>query len=776
MRTWLTLAMVTAQSAGERRKRELNIMGRAFRVVAAVCAFLAGSAPAVAQSQRALAIPVPLAPLVGPQTVAPAGSGPSLEEVLAERLERDAHRGHSLAAPEQAAPVAVSPLRPLRARAVTQGSALRFDGERRRVELTTYVPEPARARALRVTTLSSINLLPERSRFRVFLNEVFIGEGPLDNFDTAGSVDLPLPEGVAQKGENRVTLELVHYHRVFCGPEASFSLWTDVDLVRSGIVLDLEEAPEARELFVLGLFAAGLEGGIELRGIERLGAEAEPVASALVTKLAGALGGELVPFWFGSAWTVAGAAQARARITFLPSVTPEIRFALGGDGVPVMLVGWPEIAESEALTAVMRELDAAIPPRRPAQPLPVVETGRFTTLAELGVASFEIEDRYSITEIPFRLPDDFVILTNAKTEMRISYAFVGGLPFGSVLQVYVNDKNIRVLPLWGEGQVVEDFPLRFEARHLRAGVNRIAFEVIIPGDPPDLPCPVGSGPSVGILDSTALLVPQSPSMFLPDMHFAFSRLGPDSVQVSALAARVFSSRAILALRAAFAGQDPAPMNESMRLKLLTLEELAAMPAGPYRFDRRVVERVLSPPAPDEPATAPLSLIALMQSQRRAAAEPGLFEKLVRFGREKLDAARYALIPSSGAVLDRWLATQSGKAILFQLDPTRPNEIFLVLAPGAEIEAIAAALVAARNTAHGPRGQVSVLDRDGTWRNWFAPDREPVLLEPLTLANLRPVVGNFVSAMPVRYVLGLFLLALLSAVLALRFVIGTRKYT
>ena len=69
----------------------------------------------------------------------------------------------------------------------------------------------------------------------------------------------------------------------------------------------------------------------------------------------------------------------------------------------------------------------------------------------------------------------------------------------------------------------------------------------------------------------------------------------------------------------------------------------------------------------------------------------------------------------------------------------------------------------------------MLDNQGRWQNWTAPDRQPVLLEPVTLHNIRHVVGNFVSAMPIRYVTGLFFLALISALFALRLVIATREH-
>ncbi|WP_323037385.1 hypothetical protein [Pararhodobacter sp.] len=122
-----------------------------------------------------------------------------------------------------------------------------------------------------------------------------------------------------------------------------------------------------------------------------------------------------------------------------------------------------------------------------------------------------------------------------------------------------------------------------------------------------------------------------------------------------------------------------------------------------------------------------------------------------------------------------MTEQNGQAALIQLDPTQPNQVWMVRAPGSDISAIASAFVAARTNAEGPRGQLSILDNNGIWQSWIAPDRQPVLLEPVTLGNVRFVLGNFVSAMPIRYVTGLFFLALISALFALRLVISTREH-
>lgn len=88
--------------------------------------------------------------------------------------------------------------------------------------------------------------------------------------------------------------------------------------------------------------------------------------------------------------------------------------------------------------------------------------------------------------------------------------------------------------------------------------------------------------------------------------------------------------------------------------------------------------------------------------------------------------------------------------------------------------IAQSIAAARAYGRGPRGQVSILGHDGGWDNWIAPDRQPNLLEPWSFQNFRTAMGNFVSARPIFYTFLMLLLALASALVALRLVISTRE--
>jgi cellulose synthase operon protein B len=733
---------------------------------------LAGLTPARAQSPQ---IPLPL--------IAP-GDTVSLQtelDNLAARIGREGQRSASSIPGAQLGaegPVLLSPLRPVQARGRPAGSALRFDGERRSLDFALYLPDPGRVRGLRVATMSSINLLPERSSFRVLVNGTPVGTGRLDSFTGFGITEFALPPEVLRMGPNDVRIELVQYHRIFCGPDASFALWSDIDLARTGAVLDTADPLAGDAGFRMALAAAAATGsGLELRGADLLGDQRDAWLGAITQRIAASLGGDPIPLRFTPSWSVAPPVPVAARITFLPADEPAVRFATGGDGAQVMVIGVPPGSAPVPLPV----FETIFPPLPRRDPVPVMSIRQPVPLSDLGFQSLELRDRYSLTEIPFRLPDDYVVLNSGKSEMTLTYIYAQDLPPGSVLQIHVNGINVRVLPLRGQGgQLIRDFPVRFQAHHLRGGVNTLAFEVIVPGDPADLPCPHRDQPVVAISDRSTIAAPYSPSMYLADMHYAFSALTPRGIVTGDLTARAFDALDVLTLRAALApGQRAGLTDAGARLNLIAIEDLGAVPAGGFQISRRAIERVLTPPGaePDtllmaraEAPGADQTLLRLERAREQPAALTAGWDWL----RVYATTALQLMHPRAGPLLELWLSTQRGQAILLQLDPGQPDQIWLLRAPGSDVNAIAAAIVAARTQGLGPRGQVSVLDDQGRWQSWTAPDRHPVLLEPLSIWNLRHVLGNFVSAMPIRYVLGLFFLALISAVFALRFVIATRE--
>ncbi|PQO22990.1 hypothetical protein C2I36_10185 [Rhodobacteraceae bacterium WD3A24] len=686
----------------------------------------------------------------------------------------------------------LSPLRP-----VDQGDGgeeaagstrLRFGGEREVREFRLFADAADTARELRIVTQSSIHVLPERSRMRVFLNGGEVGSRQLENFTEPRAATFTLPPELLERGANRVRIEMEHFHRIYCGPEAAFGLWTDIDLARSGIGLDPADLAPGAEGFLMALAGeAARRRPVEIRADGALAPRWQDWLGRLTTRLDATLSGAPLVYRFAPRWTVHDAAPAQARITFMPGEPGRVRFVRGGDGARVMVV--------ETGDGAPPEIDGIFPPVAQRAPIARLAPGRETALADLGFETLRASQHYLKREQVFRLPEDWLILTAAKARLRFDYAYAEGLPEGAMLLVQINGETIRMLPLEDEGgRLITRFPVDFQARLLNGGANTLGFELFVPGNPPDLPCGGDAGPVLELRASSTLHVPDSPRMAMPDMEPAFARLGPDSLTVAAPTDDGFSDGDLLGLTAALArGRPEGEQGRAPRLHLVAFDHLGSVPAGDFQLGRRVLEDVLLPQSAeltdDAPAAAPPRETEDDRADRFAALYgedaapppdngeepgPGWGAQALAVATDLARGASDLMMPRTGQRLQGWLSGQNGLAVLLQLDYDRPEDIWLVPARDADISDIAAAIVRARQTGEGPAGQVSVLQRDGEWRNWAAPDRRPALREPLSLGNMRLVMGNFVSTVPIYFTLALFVLAVFSALVALRFVISTRE--
>jgi len=652
------------------------------------------------------------------------------------------------------------------------GPHARVTGERELVSFDLYVADPGRTHRLQLVTISSINLLPERSFMRVLVNGVDLGRTQLDNFDSEGSDEIILPPDTLRAGRNAVQIEFRQGHRIFCGPEASFDLWTDIDLARSGVVLDAGAGGAGPDGFMMGLAAqsAGL-APVEIRGIDSLGAESATWRRALVRHLNQALVGAPVVFAFTDYWTLQNETPAQARITILPAAQSRVSFHVGGDGARVMVL---EVAQGTRPADLLDQIPQ-LEPQAQANLAPLLTPDAENSFSDFGIHTESFSQRYAIRNHPFRLPDDWLILTAEKARIYLDYAYAEELPEGALLLIRVNGQSVRLLPLRGEGGApIVRFPIDFEARIMQPGTNTLTFEMMVPGDPEDLPCPAYDQPFLQIGETSSLFVPYSPPMSIPDMDLAFSALTPDSLRKNELSGRAYSDLDILTLSAALARSrgDIRPST----LHLVSIDDLGAVPMAHHRADRKLLEdTVLITPEyeallAEQRATDDPFAIRRQQERGLSAAFSNIWALML----DKVYWVRDRIFPSNGDQLNAWLSERRGQAVLFHLDPNRPDEIWMLRSPDSDITQIASSIAGARAYGRGPRGQVSILGHDGRWDNWIAPDRRPILLEPWSLQNFRTAMGNFVSARPIFYTFLMLFLALVSALVALRLVISTRE--
>ncbi len=722
---------------------------------------------AAAQTSQGAIIPLPEAEL---------GTAPLVGSVVdvTERFT-EARRGSAAQQGEAAVPRNwISPIRLQNLRHRVNHGIVRISGEREVLDFDLYSSAAAPSQVFRLKAVSGINNLPERSHVRVSVNGTAIGMRNLTHIEAPGALDFALPPDLLVEGRNHVQIEMRQHHRIFCGPEASFDLWTDLDLSRSGLVIPRGDGIPGIETFTMGLAAqASGIGPVEIRGLNALGNDAETWRAFLVSRLNQVLSGAPVVFRFSDYWSTVEQGPAKARITILPAAESRVRFVTSGDGAQVMVLEVAQGTDPADLLAGLPQLAE----RRDMRRVPVVEPGEDVSFSTLGFATEQLSQHYAARALDFSLPDDWLIRTAAKARVYLDYAYAPNLPEGSMLLLSMNGTSIRLLPLRGEGGVpITAFPIDFEARLMHPGPNVLTMQMFIPGDPPDLPCASNAAPMLQIGAESRLRVPYSPPMATPDMHFAFAALQPDSLRLNELSGRAYSDMDVLTLGAALS--RPHAGNGVSRLHLLAIEDLGAVPTAHYRIDRRLLEQtVLSGQTDDMMLAAPVGSLDDPFQARRPSSRS--FGAAVSNGWDEARArarwVRDRMFPSSGDQLSHWLADQHGQAVLFQLDPERPDEIWMLRNPDSEIHQIAQSFAAANMGGVGPRGQVAVLTHEGYWVNWLAPDRFPVLLEPWSFRNFRVAMGNIVSSRPIFYTILMLTIALVSGLVALRLVISTREH-
>ncbi|WP_373355072.1 cellulose biosynthesis cyclic di-GMP-binding regulatory protein BcsB [Pseudoroseicyclus sp. CXY001] len=623
---------------------------------------------------------------------------------------------------------------------------LRISGEGGSARMTVVIDDPGQASELRLAVRSSVNLLPEQSSLTILLNGVEIAERVPDAFE--GFEVMTLPTDALQPGENELIVQATHTHRIFCGPEASFQIWTEIDLGQSGLIVPrtaFSASPQGIREALAAQIVSG--GGVT---VESAGPVAPELLSELGQRLRALIPGAAPTITVRSPYSAAtsGSQPELARIALIGGEAPVEELRRGGDGAMVLVLGGP---------FEPGRLDAWLPQPVPASDLPHMTPGEPLSIEGMEAGTVAFESRYARADIRFTLPEDWLLSASQKAEIDLSYSYAEGLPEGSLMLVKVNDTTVRLLPLFGQGgEALPRLPVGLPARLLHAGANELSFEAIVPGDPPDLPCARLNGPYVQIDSSTALSVPPSPAMDYPTITDALRHLTPEAVQTPpGIDARGLSGRTVAAVQAGF---QPLEGSAGGTLTITGLAEMERATLSRIGVTRGVVEQLLAPIGTAAPAAA----------EPAAGAGSRIRRAFDRIGAWVIEFAMPGDPP-----LETWLAERQGAALLYLDDPADPLSMTLVLAPGITPRDIAAALSDARFDPYGPSGAAAVLTDGGAWESWRAATQPPRLQEPLSLANFRTVAGNYASWSPALFVAILAGLVVMSVLLGLSFVVRTR---
>lgn len=659
------------------------------------------------------------------------------------------------------APVSALPDQIRMGASLPQPGILRLTGEVAAITLALELPaDAAPAQGLRLDLRSAINILPDTAAMQVTVNDAAPVDLPLRNFGDFRAVDLPA--AALKPGVNRIGITLRQPHRVFCGPDASFAVWTELNLARSGAVLTGRAAASAQD------FARALQQQVRA-GLPLTVLAPEGTDPGVLRQLTDALGSAMQGRAFIQIRTPYDMApRPGASVLLVPAEAPQLDYRLDGSGAPVMAVAYrdatlPDMAEVlQALASTTPQADAEL--LAPGQP---------ATLAQLGQGDIVGNTRYFRQDIPFRLPDDWLLLANQKARLDLHYGHAANLPQGSILLVKVNDETVRLLPLDRDGgKLLAPLPVGFAARLLHAGVNRLSFEMMVPGNPPDIACPPRQTDMLVIARDSSLTVPRSPAMRLPGLAATLTGLSAPSVRADPQAA----DPARMQLAAAQLAASLRPAAQPDPAASLVVMDFSTLPNALADVSLRALQEALFPAPP--PAATPAQPVPTF---RLSAAEPAAPEPpaqparswsplawLTRLG----DRIGKSAFLASGENLSDWLAGRRGDALLIVLDPDQPQALGLILGPDAQIRGIGRALDALRSSGQG-HGGAALLSNDGSSQLW-SPVALPRLQEPVTAANLFPILGNYASWSPFLFACALLGLGLLSVLPALAIVIVYRK--
>jgi len=663
------------------------------------------------------------------------------------------------------------PLRPL---ALKSGDTrvYRMSGQHEVARFGLFLPYAMDDVALHLATRSAIDVLPARSTVEVAVNGTAIGSIVPDNFERSQTDTLAIPAGALTAGRNVVTLTAKQVHRVFCGPDAAFSLWTEIGLGASGVEILFDDLPTD----ALGFLAASVAQLARDMPLEtHMASEGFSLSDAapLIDRFDGVFGPMPPEISIEDYYSVTSGASQLARITVLPSgmVMPEgPQFLRGGDGALVLML---ERGDFERAGEILSD---ALPPQPENEALARLEPGRPTPLSELGVEGVRGYGRYIQENVPFLLPQNWLLLASQEGILQLDWRFDTGLPKGGLLLVKMNNTTIRLLPLdepENAGRPLPTLRIPFRANLLQPGANRLTFEALVPGDPPDQACVPREAPIFEVSGGTRLFVPPSPSMSLPGIDRTLAEVAQSSIRLSEAAEERLPLGLFPRLSSVLSGLsvrgDPDTPPE-VRLTIGVPSDLDALSGDVVNGHQSELAKLFdtddAEPVEQGDAWSRLkgeSWLSDVIRPENLSALPAQVTEWLR-----------AIWTGTGSELKEWLSSRSAEAVFLQPDMQRPEEIWLILKPGADHQHIVASLAETRQTFRGPKAQVSVFSPLTGWESWQAPNRPLQLHEALTPGNARAVVGNFVTIIPGRFIAPLLVLTALASAVALAIAVMTRR--
>ena len=639
----------------------------------------------------------------------------------------------------------------------------RMSGERAVSHFTLWLPKFATANRFEVNFRNSVHVLEQYSNIIVELNGKKIIDQKLSV--TGKEVTLSAQDIEPKSGLNSVKIYLEQRHRVFCGPQASFDLWTDIDLSRTGFVITNFNLPSSIEGVAAGIHIQSLNGPFTLRVDPDLDAE---VAANIAAKFSPVIQQTNSRISLKSRWDPVESYENYFRVLISEPEDGPSGLSVSSDGAILYRVTSLKDPIFEAL-AEGPNLSISDEPK-------MIKTNQETSLFDLGYQNMEDVASYGSNGIQFVLPYDWLVLDNRKALLNVSFDYSPLVTEQSIFNIKVNDEIIYTRKIGNNPNVgsVEDF-VEFNASLLKGGLNQIESEYLIPAELKEAQCPDFPETFVTLKPGTSLLLPRSPQMYLEgiqnvmpfisrkDTSIEFSSdqykntLSPEFKLLLALKTLTVTTPEVL-LRASSNIADQTAMN----IKIINYSDLNQLSSDKNFFSLEAIKNSISMSSDvaennfyqEYQTTSPIQWQPMASMWERFMESPESYKRRVDF----------------------WLETHRSQVALLKPNPEK-KEIFIAIHPSMVSETALTALSKANLETFGPAGALSVLGSDNIWHNWDRPNSAtPMLLEPLSFDNFWIVASNVISVYAAEFLVIVLILVTLIVLITFLYLMLYRKRT
>lgn len=388
-----------------------------------------------------------------------------------------------------------------------------------KAEQTINIPVPNRwkinSARLNIHYTVSSSLLSHLSQMTLRLNGEPIKQTKLVHVAVTAPLKIDIPVKLLEAGYNKLSITVSqHRQERECEPPCASDLWTSVKLDTSTIDFDYELRPVPMKLASLSEFtfdpkiapsssvhlafntadeqmaslAAVVASGVARRfdyrrvdftvsdtlrpGVDNVVIGAMPFVGKLIginaPKGSPDKGGYLKILPMTSGDGKAGGDTLHALVLVTGNNVDEVKLA--AETLANLSIGYPGSDELKAVGFSMPDITAY--------------SGRSIISAD-KVYDFKTLNQPTITmagmnaqpvSINFRLPADFMIKQNRNVELALNFAYGAGMRNDSSLNVLVNNKAVRAIPLHNtEGGFYENYKLELPTYVFQPGDNRITF-------------------------------------------------------------------------------------------------------------------------------------------------------------------------------------------------------------------------------------------------------------------------------------------------------------